>query len=41
MNNLIYAYGTLTIFGEWVFHINKWYESDSIILMDKKLLDAE
>lgn len=41
MNNLIYAYGTYTISEGWVFHINKWYESDSLILVDKKLLDME
>lgn len=38
---MIWAYCTYGLNGGYVFHINKWYETDSFVLIDKKLLGLE
>jgi len=34
----IQAYATYGIQTGWIFHISKWYESDSLVWIDHNLL---
>ncbi len=35
---IVKAYATYGSCGGWVIHINKWYETDSVVWVDESLL---